>query len=808
MIGKSLAHYEITGLLGKGGMGEVYRARDTKLKRDVALKILPAELAADPARLERFQREAEAVAGVNHPNIVTLYSVEKDAGTHFLTMELVEGDELDHLLPPDGLGLPKVFEIGTAIADALAAAHGKGIVHRDLKPANVMITTDGHVKVLDFGLAKLAETGPSTPDDATLALGLTREGAVLGTVPYMSPEQLRGRDVDHRSDIFSLGVLLYELSAGRRPFLGDNSADLTSSILKEAPPPLTELKPELPRHLGRILAHCLEKEPKDRYQSVLDIRNELRGLRREVESGVSVANGPLSGVHAASQKSRKGLWIGIAATVLVLVGVAFFLGREEQAPPAETAATTPAISDKSIAVMAFVDMSPRKDQEYFSDGIAEELLNLLANIPELKVISRTSAFSFKGKDVPLKQIGEELGVAHILEGSVRKAGNEIRITAQLIEAESDTHLWSETYDRELRDVFALQDEIAADVVDQLKVTLLGDAPKSKEVDPKAYALFLDARQAGRLGSREGYERAIALCEQALAIDPGYADACVALAGAYVNQAGATRPRDEGFALARNAAQKALTLDPDHAKAHSLLGWIATYYDGDLRAAARHFQKALELEPNNLDIISNSAPLLGMLGRYGEEIAVNEYFAERDPLNSNSYMNLGSSYFAARRWSDAVAQQREALRLSPDKIGPHIMMGYSLLMMGDPKAALDEFARTPVEDYQVWGKALVFHVTGRQEDAEAQLQDYIDRWGREYPDGVASLYAAFGQIELAFEWLETWRQAKERVPIEPSEPSWDSLRDDPRWHTLLEEIGRSPEELDAIEFEVKLPGRRG
>ncbi len=319
MIGKTLAHYEITALLGKGGMGEVYRAHDTRLKREVALKVLPAEMAAHPDWLQRFQREAETVAGLNHPHIVTLYAVEEVDGLRFLTMELVEGQGLDGMLSSEGLPLAKVFDVGIAVADALAAAHEKGIVHRDLKPANVVVTKDGRVKVLDFGLAKLAEREPES-EGLTLAQPLTEEGSILGTVPYMSPEQLRGEAVDHRSDIFSLGVLLHELATGQRPFQGATNVDVTAAILRDAPQLVTDLKPDLPRHLGRLVARCLEKEPQDRSQSALDIRNELRGLRKEVDSGVSQASRPVSEIPAPEPSEADTAKILLRARRFLFVG--------------------------------------------------------------------------------------------------------------------------------------------------------------------------------------------------------------------------------------------------------------------------------------------------------------------------------------------------------------------------------------------------------------------------------------------------------------------------------------------------------
>jgi len=454
LIGKTLAHYQIIDLIGAGGMGEVYRARDTRLDRDVALKVLPADVAANPARLERFRREAKIVAGLSHPHIVTLFSVEEDAGVHFLTMELVEGQSLVDALPEEGLPLAKVLDIGIAVADALAAAHGRGVVHRDLKPGNVRLTRDGYAKVLDFGLAKLSEKSDPSELSFTQAATLTTEGAVIGTVPYMSPEQLRGQRVDHRSDIFSLGILLYEISTGRRPFSGATTSDTMSSILRDTPRPLVQVKPDLPQELGRIVERCLEKDPGDRYQSAEDIRNELREVRRSVESGTARIAAP----------RRPRWWGAIAVAAVVVAAIALFVltgrdrGRPKQAPTA---------GDRTIAVLPFVNMSPEPDQEYFSDGISEELLNLLSKVGGLRVAARTSSFSFKGQNIEIPEIAKRLAVAYVLEGSVRRSGDQVRVTAQLIQASDGFHVWSETYERRFDDIFAIQDEIAADVVKHL-----------------------------------------------------------------------------------------------------------------------------------------------------------------------------------------------------------------------------------------------------------------------------------------------------------------------------------------------------
>src|SRR5262245_4628797 len=396
-------------------MGAVYLAEDTKLHRQVALKTLPPEMAASPDRLERFQREARAVAALNHPHIVTIYSVDEESGSHYLTMELVEGESLDHGIPPGGLPLAKLFDVGIAMADALAAAHEKGIIHRDLKPANVMITKDGRVKVLDFGLAKLAHwTGPGavTPESdlsemATRDRSLTNTGVVTGTVPYMSPEQIQGKSVDTRTDIFSLGVVLYELTTGQRPFEGGSPAETMSAILRDAPHPVMEARSNLPRHLARIIDHCLQKDPQDRYQTARDVFNELRALRKETDSTEAAPSTrpssptTASGAKPTAHRSHRAWWIGLSAGALLIVTAVLWFGRGGLRPQQDAVAprigslaqesVTAVTTSASIAVLPFVNMSPDKNQEYFSDGLSEELINVLTRIPELKVPGRTSS---------------------------------------------------------------------------------------------------------------------------------------------------------------------------------------------------------------------------------------------------------------------------------------------------------------------------------------------------------------------------------------------------------------------------------
>jgi TolB-like protein/lipoprotein NlpI len=478
---------------------------------------------------------------------------------------------------------------------------------------------------------------------------------------------------------------------------------------------------------------------------------------------------------------------------------------EQAKQQGRTEALVESYGDKSIAVLPFVNMSSDEEQEYFSDGISEELLNLLAKIPDLRVISRSSAFSFKGQNLEIPEIAQRLNVAHILEGSVRKSGKKIRITAQLIEAHSDTHLWSETYDRELDDIFAIQDEISATVVAQLKITLLGEAPHVEQTDPEAYALHLQARHLGRLGTAEGHEQSIALFEQALAIDPEYAGALVGLAANYINMAGFDLlPWDEGFAKAREATEKALAIDPDHAPAHGMLGWIAMGYDNDLAQAARHFDRALQLDPNNIYIISNASGPLFNLGRVDECIAIREYVAARDPVNPSAHFNLAMTYRSAGRWDEAIASYETGLRLSPGAVGAHdYFMGEALLFKDEAEAALEAFEQESDERYRVKGQAIALYALGSQEEHQAKLDELIERWGDQLPSDVAHVYAYMGDTDRAFEWLQ---KSVDEGGFNPADPLLQPLADDRRWLPLLESIGKSPEQLAAIKFEVKLPAQ--
>ena len=461
--GTRLGQYEVLALLGAGGMGEVYAARDTRLGRDVAIKVLSAEVASDPERIARFEREAKAVAALNHPNIVTLYGVEETGGTRFLVMERISGRPLSQLMEREGLSLGRILELAAPIAEALAAAHEKGVVHRDLKPANVMVTDEGRVKVLDFGLAKVRAPSPVSVDTETGTEALTQEGLVFGTVPYMAPEQLRGERVDARADIFAFGSILYELASGRRPFHGTSAADLAAAILREEPPPLGELKPELPASFTRIVQRCLEKDPRRRLQSAVDLHQELRAIAEELRSGpAGAASTPGVPTVAPKRWSRPAVAIGAVLLLVGAVAILIPLLRKSRSAPSGPSPI------KSVAVLPFENLGHDPSQDYFVDGMHDALITDLAKLGVLRVTSRSSVMPYKGKPKSMKEIAQELGVDALIEGSVLRSGNKVRITAQLILGATDEHVWAENYDRDLEDVLRLLTDVSRSIAGEVR----------------------------------------------------------------------------------------------------------------------------------------------------------------------------------------------------------------------------------------------------------------------------------------------------------------------------------------------------
>ncbi len=758
--GTRIGTYEIVAPLGAGGMGEVYRARDLRLDRDIALKVLPASFAGDGERLARFEREARTVAGLNHPNIVVLHSIEDDGNLRFLTMELVEGQSLDQHLVPGGLPMSRVLDLGIALAAALAAAHAKGVVHRDLKPANVMLTREGRVKVLDFGLAKpLAESPVSGLDETqttTMATPISGVGQVLGTVPYMAPEQIRGQAVDARTDLFALGIILYELATGRRPFGGATPADVSSAILRDAPAPIAAVRAELPGDLVRIVNRCLEKQPRDRFQTALEVDNELRRLRRVIERG-------------------------------------------EPVEPASYGAA-------SIAVLPFVNRSRDDDDEYFSDGLADELLNMLSKIKGLRVVARTSSFYFKGKDVPLSEIGSLLNVDTVLDGSVRKSGSRVRISVQLVRVSDSSHLWSETYNRTLDDIFEVQDDIAQSVVKELRTTLLGEAAdsnasgeakaevaraaKGRATDPEAHRLYLQGRYLIDRHSREDTAKGVEYLKQAVALDPRFALPWAELGLAYWNQADRSwAPVEEGYRQARHAVERALSLEPDLAEAHAVMGWIQMSYELDWRGAEVSMRRALELAPGNTHVLRRAGVWAHCLGRDDEAIALHRQAVELDPLSAATYRGLAGMLLNADRAAEAAFSK--ALELAPNMAACHAYLALALLALGRGEQAVAEAKQDPAEAYRLWALAIVHHGLGMRVESDAALRELVEKYPGDGAVQIADAHGARGELAETFEWLDRAHAQRDTgLASMHGSRRLRFLHGDPRWSAFLRKIGLS------------------
>jgi TolB-like protein len=602
----------------------------------------------------------------------------------------------------------------------------------------------------------------------------------------MSPEQASGEEVDARSDLYALGCVLYEMLAGEPPLVGPTPQSTAAKRLTDRPTPLPALRTTVPPELDHAVQKALERSPADRYATAPELARAIE----EVPAG-----------HLVRPAGRR-VWVGL--TAVVTIGALALAGWLALRSPE----AVPAVEQNSIAVLPFVNMSDDPGNEYFSDGISEELLNLLAKVPELRVTSRSSAFSFKGQNLTIAEIAERLNVAHILEGSVRKAGEEVRITAQLIDTRSDTHLWSETWDRTLEDIFLIQDEIASEVVAQLRITLLGGTPMAAVVDPAAYSMFLQGRYLVRQQSAEGYEQGTALIERALAIDSAYAPGWTALAVAYRSQTDyALLPYEEGLARAREAATRALKIDPDYAPAHAALGHVSSAVWGnmDLAASARHYERALELEPANLEILRGAAFLMESLGRPADAIAIHQYVVKRDPVNVYSLYRMGINLLRSDRLEEAMAAFETVRSLSPERIGVQYSIGLTLLRQNRPEAALREIEQEPWEGLRLDGLILAHHALGQAAQSDSALAVMIEGLASRWSYNIAYGLAFRGEADRAFEWLEkALRYHDAGLDHIPNQYLFASLYDDPRWLPFLESIGKSPEQLAAIDFEVTLP----
>ncbi len=843
--GTKLGRYEIRSKIGAGGMGEVYRAEDTRLRRNVALKVLPAELASNKNRMRRFEQEAQAAAALNHPHIATIYEIAEHEGYHFIAMEFVDGVTLRKKLSREHTELRRFLRYLQHAAEGLAQAHAAGIVHRDLKPENIMITRDGHVKILDFGLAKLVEpqtslggsemAGGSPPqnesesssEDAETAIlqQQSTPGMIMGTFGYMSPEQAQGktREIDQRSDIFSFGCILYEAATGSKPFEGESLIKSLHMVVYEPEPAIADFNPSAPPELQRIVRRCLAKDPKDRYQSIKEVAIELKELRREVRgAGVdttvpparstttelpgakstgsesfgptistpsaSIQTSASSGENVVSRIKQHKFAAGIALLTLLAAATAvgFYLrGRTSSA------------TIESIAVMPFINESGKAEVEYLADGMTETLISSLSQLPNLNVKARSSVFRYKGKDTDPKNVGSELNVQAILNGRVAQYGDRVTLNLELVDVQTENVIWSEQYNRKQTDLVSLQSDIARDVSSKLRIKLSGadeqKLAKHYTQNTEAYKLYLQGRFYANKRTPKDSHKAIDCFEQAVHIDPNYA---LAYAGLAISYAYLTifgdEPSGNTFPKARAFASKATELDSSLAEPHIVLGVLRFLQDHDFAGWEREVQLALAANPNSSDAHRLNGLRLLYLGRFDEALAETQRALEIEPLSTAGNVNYAVCFFYSGRIDEGEAQMKKAIELAPDYWFSHYYLYNVYRFKGNYASAIDELAKSKDLRDETEAARLI-----RDSFARRGWQGFLravtvqPATMKMSPYNMAGFYAETGDKERAFAALNEAVKADQLVGFVKVDPFMKPLRDDPRFPELLKKVGFPP-----------------
>jgi eukaryotic-like serine/threonine-protein kinase len=794
LIGQTIGHYKISKLISTGGMGEVYLATDVTAGRKAALKLLPFRFTGDAARLKRFQQEAHAVVGLNHPNILTVYEIGEDHSIHYIASELIEGETLRRRLTRGAMQLSEAVDVAIQAASALAAAHQAGIVHRDVKPDNIMLRPDGYVKVLDFGIAKLAEQEvPATiPTDEALSLVETNLGSILGTAHYMSPEQAYGAPVDKSTDIWSLGVVLYEMVTGHVPFTGETPREVMSSILEKEPPPLTTYVANAPAELQQIINRTLRKDREERCHSADELLEALKGVRHilEVEAELQPSTATPSWLHWA--RSPTALVLGLLVAALA-VAVPFYWHQN--------VTTTSSPPEKSIAVLPFLDLSETKDQEYFCDGMSEEIINALAKVEALRVVSRTSSFSFKRKSTDVSEIGKNLNVENVLEGSLRREGNRVRVTAELINARSGFHLWTETYDRELAGVFALQDEITRSIVDALKIKLAVSLPAHEQRNTEVYDLYLQGLYFSNKSSEEDLRRALSFFQRAVEKDRTFSRAWTGIAKVWYFLADVYVKPLEAYPLSREAAMKAIELDDRDAEAHCYLSEAKRVLDWDLAGADAELKRALQLDPNSAPahLFSGLHPLFRGELKDGLQLVLEAQ--KLDPVSAITSYVAAAAYLANDRVDDAVVEGQRTLQLDPNYFYLDSVLAAGYREKGNFDEAIALYTKAEQATHlPSSGLAITYTRMGREVEAQNILAQLLQAREKRYVSAplIAAVAVALGDKEGAFRELErAYAEHSGILQWIAFLPEFRALHSDARFPDLVRRIGASEDTILAI-----------
>jgi serine/threonine-protein kinase len=777
MIGQRVARYLILEKIGAGGMGVVYRARDERLERDVALKVLPPGIFRDEAARKRFRKEALALSKLNHPNIATIHDFDSQDGVDFLVMEFITGTTLSHKLRSDGLSEKEVLSLGLQIASALEEAHEHGIVHRDLKPSNIFLTSKNQIKILDFGLAVLLK-----PEEAAdITLSDSDVTGISGTLPYMAPEQLLGKPADTRSDIYSVGTVLFEMATGSRPFEDKLSTALSNDIIYKQPPRPASLRNNLSARLEEIILKCLEKAPGDRYQSAKELVVDLRRL-----------HAPTTGVvHPVEPRGKVRRWQIVVALAIVLVAIgAYFLVRHRF-----TGGDEPI---DSLAILPFENAGANPDAEYLSDGLTESLINSISQLPNLKVIARSSVFRFKGKTVDPSVVGRELSARAVLTGRIVERGDDLSISTELIDTRDDRHIWGEQYNVKVSDLLAIQQRISKEINENLRKRLSGKddsaLPKQYTRNAEAFQLYLKGRFYSDQATVAGVQRGVEYFHQAIGRDPHYALAYVGIADAYFLLSSQFVPPREAMPKVKDAATKALQLDESLAEAHTMLAMVNAFYDYDFPAAGAEFKRGVELDPGSASAHQWRGYYLIAMSRPQEALDELTKARELDPLSDTVSLLLSVSFLFSRQYDQSIQQSRKMIEAEPDFWWGHFLLGWAEAETGKYGEAIQSLDRATHLDsspyplaYLAWASAL----SGNKERALKALQELEQKSHEVYVPRyqIAAVYVGLDDKAKALDSLQqAFSNREEIIAFLKVDPTWDPLRSEPRFQDSLHHAG--------------------